>query len=488
MLEESGGNKAAIQYYKKALYGTSNLEVAVDAAFHLAQILLPESAKKSEVYINKILQKDPSFFAQHFKESKDMMYEFASRARYETAAAMAKAILDAINPTYDEYEEILKDWGLWLSKTSHKKEAMEALNKYLKAFPDGDYLPAVQIAKDKLFFVVDDLNVTQKLQNYDKLIEEYSNDTIGQKALYEKAKLLLQLKHYKEVLALKEQLLQLDTQEYSDVKQIIHKAALGMMYGALEKKNCKAVLDISQEYKITLSNEWDDEVYDCAMKGGDFALSKSIAMKHLKSKNIAQRKEWLYRYAKIDFATGNYGEMVDVAKDLISLIDNKNTSPYKDIYRYLFDAYERLGDEQGMLDTMVDIESIYGLDYKDLDRYTSMVSIGEKRDDPNIIIKYATKVMKIQNRAKAYPQSPYVEFTLYEAYKKRNQLKKALRVIASLDTKELTKQQRAREKYLLGTVLDALGESLDAKKAYKEAIEADKESAWAKLAQTALEL
>jgi tetratricopeptide (TPR) repeat protein len=81
-----------------------------------------------------------------------------------------------------------------------------------------------------------------------------------------------------------------------------------------------------------------------------------------------------------------------------------------------------------------------------------------------------------------------VEFTLYEAYKKRNQLKKALRVIASLDTKELTKQQRAREKYLLGTVLDALGESLDAKKAYKEAIDADKESAWAKLAQTALEL
>jgi tetratricopeptide (TPR) repeat protein len=94
----------------------------------------------------------------------------------------------------------------------------------------------------------------------------------------------------------------------------------------------------------------------------------------------------------------------------------------------------------------------------------------------------------VRKSGKAYPQSPYVEFTLYEAYKKRNQLEKALRVIASLDTKELTKQQRAREKYLLGTVLDTLGESLDAKKAYKEAIEADKESAWAKLAQTALEL
>jgi tetratricopeptide (TPR) repeat protein len=458
------------------------------AAFHLAKIYLNDSAKNAQKYIEKILQKDPAYFAKHFKQSKDMMYEFASREKYDIASKIAKAILDGINPTYDEYEEILKDWGLWLSKTEHKKEAIDALNKYLKAFPDGDYIQAVQIAKDKLFFVVDDLNTTQKLNNYNKLIEEYANDTIGQKALYEKAKLLLKLKEFKKVLQLQDALEKLDTQEYDDVDTIIKKAAMGMMYEALEKKNCKAVLDISQTYKIKLSNEWDDEVYDCAMKGGDFNLSKAIAMKHLKSKNIDQRKEWLYRYAKIDFATGNYSEMVDVAQDLVALINDEKSSHYKEIYRYLFDAYERLGNEQGMLDAMVMIEKLYGLNYKDLDRYVSMVSLGEKKGDANMVIKYGEKVMQIQNKADAYPQSPYVEFALYEAYKKKSQYQKALQAIRSLDKRQLTKKQRTRQKYLLGTVLDTLGKKEEAKQAYKASIKADKGSAWAQLAQTALEL
>jgi tetratricopeptide (TPR) repeat protein len=487
-LESSGGDKKAEYYYKKALYGTTSLEVAVSAAYHLAHLLLGNKTKEATKYIEKIIKKDPAFFIKDFKTSKDMMYEFADYGYYQTAADMAKAILDSINPSYDEYEEILKDWALWLSKTKHKKEALKALNKYLKAFPDGDYVDAVTIAKDALFFEVDDLNATAKLEQYNKLIEEYGKDTIGKRALYEKAKLLLKEKKYRDVLALQEQLEALDKEEYPDVAQIIHDAVVGSMQNALDNRECKAVLSIANDYNIELSDAWDDGIYRCAMKGGDFQLSKKIAQKHLHSSNIEQRKKWLFRFVKIDYETGNYTELIDAAKDLIALIEKPKSSPYKEVYRYLFDAYERLSQKDNMLQAMLQLENIFGLSYKDIDRYTSMVTLAQELHDATMMIKYAQKVVNIQRRVGAYPQSPYVDFALYQAYIDKGEYKKALNVIAFLDKIELTGEERARQKYLLGNVLDLLKQKAKAKQAYKEAIKASATSAWAQLAQSALSL
>jgi hypothetical protein len=49
----------------------------------------------------------------------------------------------------------------------------------------------------------------------------------------------------------------------------------------------------------------------------------------------------------------------------------------------------------------------------------------------------------------------------------------------------LKKNQRARQKYLLGSVLAKLWKDAEADKAYQEAIDADPASAWAGLAKSA---
>ena len=488
MFEESGGITKAVKYYKKALYTTKDLEVAANAAYHLTALYLSFKPKEASQYAMKIVQAKPSYFMQDFKASLNMMKEFANQGNYTTAAAIADAILKDIDPTYDEYEEMLKDKALWLAKTKNKQKALEAINEYLKKFPDGDYVDAVQIAKDALFFEVSDLNASAKLAEFDKLIQEYQDDSIGRRALYEKAKLLLKNGKYSEVLDLKDALESLDTSEYKDVKRIIEDAAIGAMEESLREKNCKEVLVISNEYNITLSDKWDDGIYECAMKGGDFQLSKSIAVKNLKSKNLNERKKWLYRYIKVDFATGNYSDVIDAANDLITLIEDDKHSKYKEVYRYLFDTYERLEKKDKMIDVMAKIEEIFGLDYKDIDRYVSMVTLGSERHDDNMIIKYATKVMQIQEKSNSHAQSPYIEFMLYQAYMDRKEYNKALKVIKSLDTIKLDKASRARQKYLLASVLAKLWRDDEARKAYKEAIEADPKSSWAKLAKTALEL
>ena len=65
---------------------------------------------------------------------------------------------------------------------------------------------------------------------------------------------------------------------------------------------------------------------------------------------------------------------------------------------------------------------------------------------------------------------------------------KALAVIESLNKVDLKASQRARQKYLLGSVLSKLWRNNDAIKAYNASIKADSKSAWAKLAKDAKEI
>ena len=488
MANDSGGEKEAFKYYTKALYSTKNIDVAVNASYRIANLKLAMSNKEAAKYIYKIIKAKPSFFLQHLENATKMMETFRDVENYEAASAMAKTIFNELNPSYDDYEVMLKNTALWLSKTKHKKEAIKYLNMYTKQFPDGDYINAIDIAKDALFFERDDLNDSAKLTEFNKLIKDYPKDEIGAKAVYEKAKLLLKETKYSEVLSMKDELKKLDNTTFKDAKEIVKDAAIGLMKVSLKNKNCKNVLDIAQQYEIALSNKWDDGVYDCAMMGGDYMLAKTISQKNLKSKDIDARKEWLYRYIKVDFATGNYSDLLDASKDLIALENIDNDSKYKDLYRYLFDTYDRLENVDKMIETMAKIEQLFGLTYKDIDRYVRMVAVGNERHDNNMVIKYGEKVMQIQKKSSSYAQSPYIEFTLFNAYIATQNDNKALEVISLLDNLKLTKTQRARQKYLKGSVLTKLWKDEKAQKAYKAAIKADPNSAWAKLAKTALEL
>ena len=488
MLEASGGTSEALKFYKKALYGTSDIDVAATAAFNIANLRQSKSVSDATKYVDKILKAKPSYFGEKYKESKTMMYLFKEEEAYDTAANIAKALLDSIDPTYDDYEILLSERALWLAETKNKLIALEALNKYLKQFPDGDFLDKVQSAKDALFFETSELNTTAKLAEYDKLIEEYPNDSIGNRAIYEKAKLMLASGMDIQVLDFKDDIFDLDAETYADKDEIIKDAAVGVMKNSLKNKECNEVLIVSREYNITLSDEWDDDLYECAMKGGDYQLSKSTCSRNLKSDDLEQRKKWLYRYIKVDFATGNYSDVIDASKDLIALIEDDKNSKYIDVYRYIFDTYNRLEKKDEMIQAMSKIEQQFGLDSKDIERYISVMSIGSEQNDDNIVIDYGKKVMDIQERTNGTAQSPYVEFTLYQSYINKENYTQALEVISALDKIDLSKSERARQKYFKGATLDKLWRNDEANKAYQEAIDADADSAWAKLALSAQEI
>ncbi|MDD5399734.1 MAG: tetratricopeptide repeat protein [Sulfurimonas sp.] len=489
-LEISGNSAKAKALYEKVLKETDNIDVALEASYKLAQNNLASSNfKEAAEHIQKIIKARPEFFSnENTDRSMGMMYEFIDNSDYISGTTIAKAIFEHMEPDDDRYEKLSKNIGIWLSKTEQKKEALAALNVYLEKFSEGDFVKEVQVAKDALFFDVNDENASAKLTAFDKLMQEYGGDSIGNKAIYEKAKLLMSEGKFKAALDMEKQLLTLDAQEYQDIPKLITDAAIGTMKKALEAKECNSVLVISSQHKIELSNEWDDGIYECAMKGADFMLAKKMADRNLKSKDIQQRKKWLYRYIKVDFATGNYSNVIEASKELITLIGNDQNSEYKDVHRYIFDTYHRLEDANRMIEAITNLIKVYKDDYVDVDRYVAIMVVGSNKKDNNLVIEYGEKIMKIQKISVSHAQSPFVEFALYQAYIDRENYNRAYEVIKSLDTLELNKSDRSRQKYLLGNILTKLWKDKDAQKAYQEAIDADKNSAWAQLAKSAKDM
>ena len=483
---ESGSSTQAVKYYKRALEETNNIDVATTAAFRLATYYINYSDKtKASEYIKKIIKAKPSYFLKEYELSIENMYQLADVEEYFSAAGIADSLLNNLEKDHDDYEKLLRDKGIWLSNTDDKMESLKTLNYYLKNFEYGSYENEVTIAKDSLFFETNDENLSTKIMEYDKLIDTYKDDTIGEKAIYEKAKLLCDNEMFKDVLDFKDELLLIDDTKYTDTKDIVYDSAVGFMKQSLKKEKCNEVLATSDEYNITLSDEWDDGVYDCAMKGADYELARRTASKNLKSTNLDFRKKWLYRYIKIDFATGNYSDVIDASKELITLIQDDKDSKYLEVYRYMFDTYQRLEQNDNMIKEIVKLQKIFGVNYNDIERYISVMGVGSSKKDNTIIIKYAKDVMTIQEKSDSYTQSPYVEFTLYGAYIDIEDFNRALDVIESLNNIELKKKDKTRQQYLLGSVYTKLWRDSDANIAYDEVIKLDPTSAWAELARSA---
>ena len=407
---------------------------------------------------------------------------------FSEASKISQILLAPVTKKDANYEQLLKNSGVWLAKTTEKAEAMKLLNRYIKEFPHGTFIDEVKTTKDSLFFDVNDGNMTANMANYDKLIQNYKNDSIGQKALYKKAQLLLQGQKYIEVLALKTPLKALDKKIYPNVDDMINQAASALIKLKLKDGKCSEVVSISSEYNIKLASDFDDDLYNCYMKIPQLTLAKNMAAANINTKILTQKIKWMYRYANVSFQTGEYNNAIKMGNDVITLIGRDKKSPYIDIYRTLFDAYQRVGDDNKMIVMMTNIVDAFGENFKDIERYVQMMGLATRMKDDNIIITYGEKVMSLQRKTSTYTQSPYSEFTTYQAYMNKGNTTKAIDILFSLDKRALSKEQRARQKYLLGSLLQKKGKNSEAKVQFKKSIEASKESPWAKLAADAIKL
>ncbi len=483
-LDDAGNAKKAVEYFKKALYATKDMGIAAYAAFKVSEYEVDHKrAKAAATYIAKIAEKQSDYFFENRAESVEMAEKMYDMNEFYSSYLILKNILKNLKKSDDDYERLLKNIILSLSKTDKVDITLDYIEQYNKSFKDGDYSSEVEIAKDSLFFDKKDLNVSAKLQEYNTLIEKYNSDKIGDKALYKKAKLLFANARYEEVLDLNSSLSSLEPSEYSDTHSLITQSAQNLLKKKLEINACGDVVDLYKRY--TLAPFEEVGVYNCAREISHYQLAKEIANKYLHVKNLDTRITWLYRYIDVLYDMREYKELITASNDYIALAP-KDT--YKDIYRLRFDAFKSLKQDVNRIEAISKIEDSFGLDAKDIERFASMITLGQKKSDDVMIENYARKVMTIQERANIHSQTPFVEFSLIEALGRNKKIKEAMKVLKTLIKADIKPFAKARAHYLLGSLYLKIEKTALAKKEFEASMSIDVKSAWAKLAKDALSL
>lgn len=488
-LEASGSPSKALLFYQKAMNTSKDVAIASKAAFKLAQIELERgNSKAAAQYIEKIASANPKYFEEVRENAMSMADTFMDRNDPQSTIRITEALLNVMDKKAQDYPLLVKKLGFAYAKANKKTEALKRFNEYLENYKFGEFAEEVRRAKDGLFFEEGDKNVTAELKKYDDLIERYGNDSVGRKALYKKAQLLLKEKKYKEVLDLENELYRLDSTEYPDTNTMISKSAIGLEKTLLQEGKCSEAMHLQKMYKIKLLSEWDESLFSCALKTIQYASAKKIAQRHLKSKSIPERQIWLSRMVKTQFGLGEYKEAIKGGEELITLLGIEKNPPLNDIYRTMYDAAQRVGDTEGMIRHIKSIESAFGNDFKDIERYTQMVSLAQKNKDESMTQTYGRKVMALQQRTKTYTQTPYIEFTLAQSYQNLGKDADALKVLKTLNGRKLINEKRSRQQYLIGSIEQKLGHKREARDAFNASIKADPASAWGKLAKDALGL
>jgi tetratricopeptide (TPR) repeat protein len=488
-LETGGDTKNAMTFYQKALNTSDDLTIASQAAFKLAEIELNAGhTKKAAQYVDKIARVNSKYFGEDRENSTKMANTFDERKDSATASRITQALLDTLDQKSPDRELLLRNLGLQLAKNGKKSEALKRFNEYLSIYKYGEYVSEIQHAKDGLFFDDGDKNTTGQMKKYDDLIDRYGDDSVGRKALYKKAQLLLEQKKYQSILDMESDLYRLDSTEYPQTNTMIAQSAIGLVKADLKEGKCVDAMNLQKMYKVRLLPEWDQQLFDCALKTTQYPVAKKIAQTHLKSKSVPERQVWLYRMVKTEFGLGEYKEAIKGGEELITLLGVEKNPPLNDIYRTMFDAAQRVSDDNAMIRHIKAIEGAYGNDFNDIERYTQMVSLGLNRKDEGIVQNYGRKVVALQERTKTYTQSPFIEFTLAQSYQNLSKEADALAILKTLNKQKLTTEKRSRQQYLIGAIEQKLGHKRESRDAFNASITADKNSAWGKLAKDALGL
>lgn len=488
-LEILGKQKEAVKYYRQVLDNTKDVDLASAAAFKLANIdIVFGHLDKAKIYIDKIVRANPGYFSKVREQSVSMINTYTENKDPKTAAKITLCLMEKSLPKSDDHQSLLKNLGLLYAVSGEKEKALARFDEYLKLYPYGAGMEEIKHAKDGLFFEKSEPKGKEGIKKYNDLIDRYGNDLVGQKALYKKAQLLLKEEKFQEVLDIESDLHRLNTKDFSDINTIIGQSAIALTKQKLQALKCSEAMTLHKMYRIKLQPQWDGLTFDCALRMGNFPVAKKIATPHLKASTIAERQVWLARLAKVHLRLGEYKEAIRAGKEAAALLEAQKNPSINSVYRTLFDAAERLGDDVKMIEYIKGCEDAFGTNFADIERYTQMVSVGLKRKDEALVQNYAKRVVALQNRTKAYTQSPFIEFTLAQSLINQEKNNEALEVLKSLNARKLTPEKRSRQQYLIGSLAMKLGKTSQAKTAFGASIKADAKSAWGKLAKDALGL
>lgn len=483
IFESRKRRKEALGLYEDVLYNTKDLNVASMAASKLTDkyLTINDINAASEFY-NKILEANEPYIIDHADDAYAFAKRFADEKAYDMAIKIVGTLLSHKRDD-DDHDTMRKDIAYWYELSGNKEAAFGLYKQYLDDFPRGKFRDFIQKRLDKLLLDVDETNRTKKMQNIEKILKEYPSDPVYQKALIEKAVMLIEDNDFKTLFEM-EQLLKENNGskflQYGASKKIIQDLNAGA---------CKEAIYLYNEYNATVPDTLDVQLYDCLMRVAEYKKALTVTEKNLATDDLEKKAAWMYREIKVQSKLDNNKKLILIAQDLEKLSKILKTDRYDDIVYEKAEAYYNLQNyDDLMLEEVRKIEKNFADNIRNIDLYNKVLRYAKSQNNDLLTAEYAQKIITLQKLHKIDDYSPNVELDRVNALKRLGEYDKALKDDLELLYMELNDTQKANVLYLAGELSLKLGQKSEAREFLLKCGEIVEDNAWQRLCAQSLKL
>lgn len=489
LLAKKEKDKAA-KLYLEVLYSVNDMDIASEAAIRLGDVELSVGKiDEAKAYLRKVLSVNSAFLLKDKEASYALAKRLHERKLDDIAAAIVDVLLERIPKEEEQREQLLKESGDWHALAGEVEKAYARYQDYLREYKEGEYAQEVKERLDELFFKREESNESKLLEHYDTLIQTYQN-AISEKALIEKAKLLLKQGHFEEVLALKESLLKVPDTYGVVPESLLYEAAQALALKRLDEKKCSDVVTLTEVYQLQFAQaSKEKELFECFLSLSRFEKAKEISALHVKDKALEDRFIWLQKHAIVLMKMGNTKEIHFLKNDIEALSKTLKKPIELETLRTFFFALLPQKELEEVLAITSLAQTLYPDTFSHSDLYYEIVKKAYERKDDLLLVSYAEKIVALQETFKAFPLSPSIEFYYTEALKRLGKLEEARSLMEQLSLQSnLTPSDRIRLFYNAGEISLKQGDQAKAKAYFSQCVDINATSSWKSICEENLKL
>jgi len=480
----------AMKLYLDVLYSAQDLDVASEAAIRLSDHQMDAGKlKEAKEYLLKVLNVNANYLLKDPEASHKLAKRLSEHKLYDLAAKISDLLLENLPKKAESKELLLKESGDWHAKANEIEAAHKRYQEYLNDYKnDGNYVQEVTESLDALFFKLKENNETKLANYYDKLIGTYDNE-IGQKALLEKAKLLLKQKRYEEVLALQDALAKVPDHFEIKPDEMIYEAAKSLALQQLGKGGCQGVVDLIETYKLQITEaEHEPKLYTCYMQQSRYDRAKEIADTHLKDASLKSRYTWAQKEVQTLYKMEKYKEALAFKEDLKTLSFTLRQKIDLETIRALFFSLVKLNNLDGAASLAQSIEILYPDAATNLDVYDALILMANESKNDLLIVTYAQKILALQTKFKSDAYTPETQFLYIDSLKRLGREKEALDIAQTLLSASLSNKNKIKLFYQMGELNLKLNDTTKAKTYFTQCADMNETSSWKSICTENLKL
>ena len=478
-----GNKNGAKLIYNEVYYKSKVVDIATRAALATARLALAEKDKaKAMELINTVLKSNNAYFSKDKAMAIELAGLLAGENEFETSGAIYELAFNAMKDYEPNYEEVLRNLALTLSKTKDYEKAKRYLDLYMEDYKASEHIALIKEAADYIFFNIPDTNSTFLHARYKELQSEYANE-IAAKALVADVKLYFDENNTAAVMDYKDAIERYDNAE---LKDLLARSALVRLNAFIAADDCINSAQLVEEYDgYNLAQRLSNKKAMLA------CFKRTLRTEQARAYIAANRNEDSIYYdlqeAELDLNDKDYHKALLLSNGVLNSRTIKSEDEKFRANYYKFLAQFRQGEYNQAVATLKVLDT-FPMDYRMVELYNEFLSYCVDNNLTTTILTYAPKAIDFQNLKGVNVYTPELEFAYLAALNLHGNDSEALSVLRDLLKVNLKPQDRARALYAQSEIYERRREFASQRQSLNLCLEINELSPWQDLCRQRLEL